>query len=85
MRHKGFWENGQSRIRYVFLKDRISVTEQQYTYKGNLESVKGPGDMRLKKTIRYTTDIAGVAEKGADEERSDVFAEFIDAVPLALE
>lgn len=80
-----FGENGQSRIRYQFSKGRIDVTEQQYSYKGNLESVSHKEDMQLKKTIHYTTDMLGKPAAKADKDRTDVFTEFTDAVPFELE
>lgn len=81
---KVYGENGQSRIRYVFSKNNITVTEQQYTYKGGLESVQHKADMQLKKTIHYTTDNNGTPLTAADKDRLDIFTELADAVPFEL-
>lgn len=79
-----YGEHGQSRIRYVFSNNNITVTEQQYTYKGGLESVQHKEDMHLKKTIRYTTDNNGAVSPTTDKDRLDIFAELADAVPFEL-
>jgi hypothetical protein len=79
-----YGETGQSRIRYVFSKNHITVTERQYTYSAGLAGIQHKNDMQLKKNIAYTTDLKGVCTTAADKERLDIFAAFTDAVPLTL-
>lgn len=79
-----YGETGQSRIRYLFSKNKITVTERQYAYKAGLASVQHKNDMQLRKTITYTTDLKGVCTTTADKDRLDIFAAFTDAVPLTL-
>jgi hypothetical protein len=80
-----YGETGQATIRYVFLNDKINVTEKLYTYKAGLESVNSEKDMKLKKELSYVINRNGTPLGKADKDRLDVFPEFKKVVPFVLD
>lgn len=79
-----YGETGQANIVYIFLNNRINVTEKKYAYKAVLADVHSSKDIILEKEISYVLDFNGKPIGKGDADRIDIFSEFKKTVPFEL-
>lgn len=79
-----YGETGQANIVYIFLNNRIIVTEKKYAYKTLLADVHSSKDIIPGKEISYILDFNGKPIGKRDADRIDIFSEFKKAVPFEL-
>lgn len=80
-----YGEMGKATVTYKFEKDRIKVSETQYSYKTHVVDLKSDSDIQVSKQLSYYVDFNGNVIGDPVPDRVDIFREFKQAVPFKLD